>query len=175
MVKSTKYKHFDFLIMIWFTYDYMGYLMYYCLYFMIWPLFRFWGRNLSNHSLFFLENLKTSKRHSKIIWPVWADAVSWLTASKVSSSFSREPLCALWRPVFDDVALRNRHVQFDEIFQFKFLSCSRQLISSSVHRTPKFTNPEYFFCLLFEYVLFPDKSFKLISKYTQKCQLNLLY
>ena len=61
--------------------------------------------------------------------PVWADAVSWLTASKVSSSFSREPLCALWRPVFDDVALRNPHVQFDEIFQFKFLSCSRHLNS----------------------------------------------
>jgi hypothetical protein len=35
-------------------------------------------------------------------------------------------------------------------------------------------NLEYFVCLLFEY-FFPDKSFELISKYTQKCQYNSLY
>ena len=31
------------------------------------------------------------------------------------------------------------------------------------------------FCLLTFWVFFPDNSFKLISKYTQKCQYNLLY
>ena len=35
------------------------------------------------------------------------------------------------------------------------------LVSRSAHRTPNFTNPKYFVCLLL--------SFKLISKYTQKC------
>ena len=44
----------------------MGYLMFKdtigCRYFMIWPLFRFCGRTLSNCSLF-LENSKTSRRH----------------------------------------------------------------------------------------------------------------
>ena len=35
---------------------------------MIWPLFRFWGRNLSKFVMCFLENLRTSKRHSEIIW-----------------------------------------------------------------------------------------------------------
>ena len=37
---------------------------------MIWPLFRFWGRNLSNFSLVFLENLKKSIRNSEINWPL---------------------------------------------------------------------------------------------------------
>ena len=38
-------------------------------YFTILPLFRFWGRNLSNFSLFF-GKFKKSKRHSVIIWPL---------------------------------------------------------------------------------------------------------
>ena len=49
----------------------MGYLMFKgtigCRYFMIWPLFRFTGRNLSNFLLFFWKIL-TLRRHSEIIW-----------------------------------------------------------------------------------------------------------
>ena len=33
----------------------------------------------------------------------------------------------------------------------------------------------WIFCLFTFWVFFPDKSFKLISKYTQKCQYNSLY
>ena len=48
------------------------------------------------------------------------------------------------------------------------------LLSRSAHRTPNFTNPEYLF-VYFLSIFFPDKSFELISKYTQKCQYNSLY
>ena len=37
---------------------------------MIWQLFRYWGRNLSNFSLFFFGKFKSSKRHSEINWPL---------------------------------------------------------------------------------------------------------
>ena len=37
--------------------------------FLMWPLFRFWGRNLSNFALFFLENL-IHQKHSEINWPL---------------------------------------------------------------------------------------------------------
>ena len=41
-----------------------------CHYFLIWQLFIFYGRNLSNFALFFLEHLRLSKRHSEIKWPL---------------------------------------------------------------------------------------------------------
>ena len=44
-------------------------------------------------------------------------------------------------------------------------------ISRSAYRTIKFSNPEYFVWLLFEY-FFLDKMFKSMCKYTQKCQYN---
>ena len=40
-----------------------------------------------------------------------------------------------------------------------------KLITRSAHRTPNLTNPEFFVCLLFDYL--SDKNFKLVSKYTQ--------
>ena len=51
----------------------------------------------------------------------------------------------------------------------------KQDVSLSAHRTPNFTNLEYFVCLLVLLSIFPDKSFELIPKYTQKCQYSSLY
>ena len=44
-----------------------------CLYFMIWPLFRFLGRNPSNFCLGILENLK----HQKVIPDYWENKENW--------------------------------------------------------------------------------------------------
>ena len=47
-----------------------------------------------------------------------------------------------------------------------------KLLSHSAHRKPNITNPEYIYCLFTFWVLFPDKSFKLISQYTQKMPIK---
>ena len=60
------------------------------------------------------------------------------------------------------------------VFEINKMEGNIICIPRSAHRTPNFTNPEYFVGLLYEF-FFPDKSFKLMSKYTQKCQYNLLY
>ena len=54
----------------------------------------------------------------------------------------------------------------DEVYVYLFISFSS-------------SNTQFYkcwiFCFFTFWVFFLDKSFKLISKYTQKCQLNLLY
>ena len=68
-------------------------------------------------------------------------------------------LCKGSKFVFSDVARREIYWKADSKLWIHLFH--------SAHRTPNFTNPEYFVCLFFQY-FFQIKV--LISKYTQKCQ-----
>ena len=49
---------------------------------LIWPLFRFWGRNLSIFLLVFLGEFKKSKRHSEINCPLGSSMSTQLALKK---------------------------------------------------------------------------------------------
>ena len=93
-----------------------------------------------------------------------------------------------WRPLwrYDEVIFWFRiikltlSVSFEASFIFKVDFLWKHLVSDlSIIISFRSSNTQFYesriFCLFTFWVFFPDKSFKLISKYTQKCQHNLLY
>ena len=60
-----------------------------CLYPMIWSLFRFLGRNLSNFFVGFFGKFKTSKSHSETNWPLVQTWIMRLFSQNQKSHYER--------------------------------------------------------------------------------------
>ena len=104
MVKLTKQGHFH--IILQFTYDYMDYLMYLKTFLLLFDHFLDPGQKFVKFFDVFLENLKTSKRHSEINRPLEPNpdlvANGWQRSSDLGSIIlsSEEPICLLNRYTF---------------------------------------------------------------------------
>ena len=95
--------------------------------------------------------------------PIFTSFFQFLTLWGHDFGVVREAEDDFWRPASIALVLKCHR---SPTFVLQYLNLSQKIW---FHKYP-----EYFVCLLFEY-FFPDKSFKLISKCTQKCQYNSLY
>ena len=120
--------------------------------------FVFWEMLWLNNFVSRFTDLYLSKNIGFLKWFIFTASIGGCGGQKYRhGGFPQQPQFS-WRGKLDATHLC---CKFDTTISFS--SSNTQFYESRI------------FCLFTFWVHFPDKSFKLIKKYTQKCQYNLLY
>ena len=115
---------------------------------MIWPLFRFWGKFFVG----FLENLKKSKRHSEINWPLavfltktktkdWLSVIWWENSNLLYVQTIYKSVSSNRPPLLENLPLNTGRLFITTCIHHSYLLLSLKLRPQRIAYQLRYSNP----------------------------------